>query len=254
MQYVQSSISVPASHYAPSPSAALHTPSEEFFPPPFLHPVAHRRSIPSIPASQVSLNVQRHVSCYRRSPIAPGMTSFLTRGPAALVSRQLDGRSSDRSVHRFDGQNTNRDTHRSAAYVSLGARFTCETDGYQRLVTSKGVEQSKELAEYLCNIDPPIERIYSSPFYRCLQTLKPTTDRLFREGKAKGKIRIDRGVGLVFHMREQGMAVDIGLAVNFSDVRLGNIHRLPTSQYCRLGSSILTMSMSQCIGQHQRAR
>ncbi|KAH7061943.1 phosphoglycerate mutase family protein [Paraphoma chrysanthemicola] len=65
-------------------------------------------------------------------------------------------------------------------------------------LTSKGVEQSKELAEYLCNIDPPIERIYSSPFYRCLQTLKPTTDRLFREGNAKGKIRIDRGIGEFF--------------------------------------------------------
>ncbi|KAH7089260.1 phosphoglycerate mutase family protein [Paraphoma chrysanthemicola] len=65
-------------------------------------------------------------------------------------------------------------------------------------LTSKGVEQSKELAEYLCNSDPPIERIYSSPFYRCLQTLKPTTDRLFREGNAKGKIRIDRGIGEFF--------------------------------------------------------
>jgi transcription factor C subunit 7 len=64
-------------------------------------------------------------------------------------------------------------------------------------LTSKGVEQSKELAKYLCSIEPPIERIYSSPFYRCLQTLKPTTDKLFREGKAKRRIRIDRGVGYV---------------------------------------------------------
>ncbi|KAH3905205.1 hypothetical protein HBH56_221660 [Parastagonospora nodorum] len=65
-------------------------------------------------------------------------------------------------------------------------------------LTSKGVEQSKELAEYLCSVEPPIERVYSSPFYRCLQTLKPTTDRLFQEGTAKGKIRIDRGVGEFF--------------------------------------------------------
>jgi transcription factor C subunit 7 len=64
-------------------------------------------------------------------------------------------------------------------------------------LTSKGVEQSKELAEYLCSIEPSIDRIYSSPFYRCLQTLKPTTDKLFREGKAKNRIRIDRGVGYV---------------------------------------------------------
>lgn len=64
-------------------------------------------------------------------------------------------------------------------------------------LTSKGVEQAKELAEHLCKIDPPIERIYSSPFYRCLQTLQPTTAKLFQEGKAKGKIRIDRGIGCV---------------------------------------------------------
>ena len=64
-------------------------------------------------------------------------------------------------------------------------------------LTAKGVQQSKELAEYLCNIDPPIDRVYSSPFYRCLQTLKPTTDRLFKEGKVKRQIRIDRGIGYV---------------------------------------------------------
>jgi transcription factor C subunit 7 len=62
-------------------------------------------------------------------------------------------------------------------------------------LTSYGVEQSKELAEHLCNADPPIDRIYSSPFYRCLQTLKPTTDRLFAESKAGGKVRIDHGLG-----------------------------------------------------------
>ena len=62
-------------------------------------------------------------------------------------------------------------------------------------LTSKGVQQSKELAEYLCSVEPPIDRIYSSPFYRCLQTLKPTTERLFSQGRVKEKIRIDRGIG-----------------------------------------------------------
>ncbi|KAF1841226.1 phosphoglycerate mutase family protein [Cucurbitaria berberidis CBS 394.84] len=65
-------------------------------------------------------------------------------------------------------------------------------------LTSKGVEQAKELAEHLCKLEPPIDRVYSSPFYRCLQTLKPTTDRLFRDGRADGKIRIDRGIGEFF--------------------------------------------------------
>jgi transcription factor C subunit 7 len=61
-------------------------------------------------------------------------------------------------------------------------------------LTSKGVQQSKELADYLSSIEPPIDVIYSSPFYRCLQTLKPFTDRYFADGKAR-KIRIDRGIG-----------------------------------------------------------
>jgi transcription factor C subunit 7 len=62
-------------------------------------------------------------------------------------------------------------------------------------LTAYGVEQANELAEHLCNIDPPIDRVYSSPFYRCLETLKPTTERLFAQGKAGGKIRVDRGLG-----------------------------------------------------------
>jgi broad specificity phosphatase PhoE len=99
-------------------------------------------------------------------------------------------------------------------------------------LTSKGVEQSKELAEYLCNIEPPVERVYSSPFYRCLQTLKPTTDRLFREGNAQGKIRIDRGVGYVkarlwsFHMHDYGTIADAGGTVSSSDAQVGST-RLP---------------------------
>ncbi|KAF1966197.1 phosphoglycerate mutase family protein [Bimuria novae-zelandiae CBS 107.79] len=65
-------------------------------------------------------------------------------------------------------------------------------------LASHGVEQAAELARFLCSIDPPIDRIYSSPFYRCLQTLKPTTERLFKEGKGGGKVRIDRGLGEFF--------------------------------------------------------
>lgn len=62
-------------------------------------------------------------------------------------------------------------------------------------LAAHGVEQAAELAEYLYSIEPPVDRVYSSPFYRCLQTLKPTTERLFKEGKGGCKIRIDRGIG-----------------------------------------------------------
>ncbi|KAF2268842.1 phosphoglycerate mutase family protein [Lojkania enalia] len=61
------------------------------------------------------------------------------------------------------------------------------------VLSAHGVEQSKELANHLCNISPPIDRVYSSPYSRCLQTLQPTTDRLFAAGKAKTKIRVERG-------------------------------------------------------------
>lgn len=63
-------------------------------------------------------------------------------------------------------------------------------------LTAKGVQQSRELANYLTKVEPPVDRIYSSPFYRCLQTLKPFSDAYFNEGKEnRGKIRVDRGIG-----------------------------------------------------------
>ncbi|KAK0711119.1 histidine phosphatase superfamily [Lasiosphaeris hirsuta] len=40
-------------------------------------------------------------------------------------------------------------------------------------LTAHGVEQAKELGERLLTVDPPIERVYSSPYYRCLQTVEP---------------------------------------------------------------------------------
>jgi transcription factor C subunit 7 len=40
------------------------------------------------------------------------------------------------------------------------------------------VEQAKELAEHAVTLDPPVERIYSSPFYRCLETINPLAEKL----------------------------------------------------------------------------
>lgn len=40
-------------------------------------------------------------------------------------------------------------------------------------LTAHGVEQAKELGVRLLSADPPIERVYSSPYYRCLQTVEP---------------------------------------------------------------------------------
>jgi transcription factor C subunit 7 len=40
-------------------------------------------------------------------------------------------------------------------------------------LTAHGVEQAHELADHLAQLQPPIDRVYSSPYYRCLQTIEP---------------------------------------------------------------------------------
>ncbi|KAK3340335.1 PGAM-domain-containing protein [Neurospora tetraspora] len=40
-------------------------------------------------------------------------------------------------------------------------------------LTAHGVDQAKELGQRLVTADPPIERVYSSLYYRCLQTVEP---------------------------------------------------------------------------------
>lgn len=58
-----------------------------------------------------------------------------------------------------------------------------------------GVRQAEQLAVALTAIkDPPITHVYSSPFYRCLQTLQP-----FVESKVLG-VRGDNGLGCAFRL------------------------------------------------------
>ncbi|KAI1752399.1 RNA polymerase III transcription initiation factor complex component [Xylaria castorea] len=40
-------------------------------------------------------------------------------------------------------------------------------------LTSHGIEQADELAGHLIGLCPPIDQVYSSPYYRCLQTVSP---------------------------------------------------------------------------------
>lgn len=42
-------------------------------------------------------------------------------------------------------------------------------------LASYGVKQAEELAQHLLATDPTIDAVYSSPFYRCIQTLSPYT-------------------------------------------------------------------------------
>ncbi len=59
------------------------------------------------------------------------------------------------------------------------------------------MEQSRELAIRLSAVEPPIERVYSSPYYRCLQTLQPYVSR--RQERIQGEElptgRIDANAG-----------------------------------------------------------
>ncbi|KAL8866475.1 MAG: hypothetical protein Q9174_006282, partial [Haloplaca sp. 1 TL-2023] len=58
-------------------------------------------------------------------------------------------------------------------------------------LASYGVQQSHELAEALAKLDPAIDYVYSSPFYRCLQTVEPAIEKL-RKGI---RVRAENGIG-----------------------------------------------------------
>ncbi|XXG96605.1 hypothetical protein Hte_002893 [Hypoxylon texense] len=64
-------------------------------------------------------------------------------------------------------------------------------------LTSHGVQQANDLATHLLNIDPPVEQVYSSPYYRCMQTIQPFVHNLRTRlagnvsGKTIPKIRVD---------------------------------------------------------------
>ncbi|OXV06811.1 hypothetical protein Egran_05423 [Elaphomyces granulatus] len=73
-------------------------------------------------------------------------------------------------------------------------------------LTSHGVRQSHELAAHMVseNFDPKPWRVYSSPFYRCLQTIRPGIEALKERqvnswtGSADGSeldVRLENGLG-----------------------------------------------------------
>ncbi|KAI0480875.1 histidine phosphatase superfamily [Xylariaceae sp. FL0804] len=66
-------------------------------------------------------------------------------------------------------------------------------------LTSHGVEQAAELADHLATLRPPIDQVYSSPYYRCLQTVEPFVSRrklLLRDGLGASSfaLRADEGL------------------------------------------------------------
>jgi transcription factor C subunit 7 len=66
-------------------------------------------------------------------------------------------------------------------------------------LTAHGVRQSRELALELTRLDPPaVDLVYCSPYYRCLQTLLPTAERVRAErGDGAWQIKPEPGLGFV---------------------------------------------------------
>ncbi|KAE9379041.1 phosphoglycerate mutase-like protein [Stipitochalara longipes BDJ] len=64
-------------------------------------------------------------------------------------------------------------------------------------LASHGVDQSHQLAVHLKSLDPAIERFFSSPFYRCIQTILPTVEALAvtTDDPETKKIRAENGLG-----------------------------------------------------------
>lgn len=85
---------------------------------------------------------------------------------------------------------------RTGAYTSLVPSPT-QIAGDVPLV-SHGHEQARQLAAHVVVVlddDPPVHRIYSSPFTRCLQTLAPVVQRLREDRGWQGEVRGENGLG-----------------------------------------------------------
>lgn len=62
-------------------------------------------------------------------------------------------------------------------------------------LASYGVAQAKQLGSHLLQVSPPVDKIYSSPFYRCIQTLQPFTTARHEKNPGSGVIHVEPGVG-----------------------------------------------------------
>ncbi|KAJ6156212.1 hypothetical protein N7497_005097 [Penicillium chrysogenum] len=80
-------------------------------------------------------------------------------------------------------------------------------------LTSHGVRQSHELAEHIAGPEfhPKPLRIYSSPFYRCLQTIQPSVEELKRISAESGKSQPNGQIGSIDRHAELDVRIENGL-------------------------------------------
>ncbi|KAF2485509.1 histidine phosphatase superfamily [Neohortaea acidophila] len=63
-------------------------------------------------------------------------------------------------------------------------------------LASYGVLQAEQLGTHLMTLDPAPNTLYSSPYYRCLQTIAPYTQHLAeRDGASNVKVWLEPGLG-----------------------------------------------------------
>ncbi|KAJ5970329.1 uncharacterized protein N7479_000247 [Penicillium vulpinum] len=80
-------------------------------------------------------------------------------------------------------------------------------------LTSHGVQQSHELAEHIAGpgFHPKPFRVYSSPFYRCLQTIQPSVEELKRLFAESEKSQTDGEIGSIDRHAEFDVRIENGL-------------------------------------------
>ncbi|KAJ5091265.1 hypothetical protein NUU61_006135 [Penicillium alfredii] len=100
-------------------------------------------------------------------------------------------------------------------------------------LTSHGVRQSHELAAHIGSADfnPKPFRVYSSPFYRCLQTIQPSVETLKKQHQERtggGDVAESGGVGLVDRHAELNVRLENGLGEWFGPTTFFNHPSHPT--------------------------
>ncbi|PRT53812.1 Transcription factor tau subunit [Wickerhamiella sorbophila] len=94
-------------------------------------------------------------------------------------------------------------------------------------LSAAGEEQAAELSAHLVKIQPAIQRIYSSPFYRCLQTCSPTSKRLGLP------IHVEAGLGEYYYLERPTHPVPAQASVlksSFPDIDLSYSSKVPVSE------------------------
>ncbi|KAI1634110.1 histidine phosphatase superfamily [Biscogniauxia mediterranea] len=95
-------------------------------------------------------------------------------------------------------------------------------------LTSHGVEQASELAQHLLKLDPPIEQVYSSPYYRCLQTIQPFVSLRRGSMQVRGQTSTSNSGEDSFRIRpDKGLSEWYGLA-HFSHPTAASLDELQT--------------------------